>query len=183
MADRPLDDFLRAARLGDTEAIAGLCGVFYPKVLKYMRYRVDAASAEDLTGEVFLRALRHLRERKGSFVAWLYRIAANVVVDHARAKGARKETALDETNENKIAIAPASADASDRRMDLEAAIAELTDDQRELVTLKFIEGLSNAEIADVTGRSPEAVRALQFRALMALRGILDRRLKGQGHDA
>lgn len=182
MVKRSLDDLLRAARLGETDAIAALCGTFYPKVLKYMRYRVDAASAEDLTGEVFLRALRHLGEQKGSFVAWLYRIAANVVIDHGRSKRARKETALDETNGYNTALAPDSTGASNRRMDIEAAISELTDDQRELVTLKFTQGLSNAEIAEVTGRTPEAVRALQFRALMALREILDRRVKGEGHD-
>jgi len=55
------------------------------------------------------------------------------------------------------------------RIDLESAIAQLTDDQRELVTLKFIQGLSNTEIGAVTGRKPEAIRVLQFRALSALR--------------
>ncbi len=178
MDDRPFPDILRDARLGDGESIASLCMLFYPKVLTYMRYRVDAASAEDLTSEVFVRVLSHIGEQRGSFVAWLYRIAANVVIDHARAHATRKESALEEDDMKIAGGAAISSDVSDRRMDLEDAVALLTEEQRELITLKFIQGLSNVEIAEATGRSPEAVRALQFRALMALREILDKPAEG-----
>jgi RNA polymerase sigma-70 factor (ECF subfamily) len=180
VADRPLSDLLRDARTGDGEAVAEICTLFYPKVLTYMRYRVDAASADDLAGEVFLRVLRHIGEQKGSFVAWLYRIAANVVVDHVRSQAARKEKDLREDTADTVDATATLPGVSDRRMDLAQAVADLTDDQRELITLKFIEGLSNAEIAEATGRSAEAVRALQFRALIALREILDKPAEGEG---
>ncbi len=140
--------------------------------------RSNCVSSKWRAGEVFVRVLGHLSEQEGSFTAWLYRIAANVVIDHTRSKRARRESAL---NEDTVRTAGA-AEASDRHLDLEAAIAELTDDQRELVTLKFIQGLTNGEIAEITGRSPEAIRTLQFRALMALRQILDRRAEGAGHE-
>ncbi len=174
LLNRSLDELLRDARLGAPEATARLCGMFYPKVLTYMRYRVDAASAEDLTGEVFLRVLRHIREQKGTFVAWLFRIAGNVVVDHVRSKAARHERPLDESVPEPAAAAPAPS----RDRSLEAALARLTDEQREFVTLKFVQGLSNAEIAEITLRSPEAIRALQFRALAALRDEMAARGEG-----
>jgi RNA polymerase sigma-70 factor (ECF subfamily) len=182
LLDFQIDEILEDARLGDPQATAALCMHFYPKVLKYMRYRVDAASAEDLTNEVFLRVLRHLPSQKGSFVAWIYRIAGNAVVDHFRAMAARREEALDGDILMGTGHGEIPSEASDRRMDLKAAISTLTDDQRELVTLKFIQGLSNAEIAEVTGRSPEALRALQFRALMALRRAFGKRTEGDDND-
>lgn len=175
MADRPVGDLLSDARAGRPEAVARLCAEFYPRILTYMRYRVDATNAEDLTSEVFVRVLRGVADQKGSFAAWVFTIAANVVVDHLRSRSARKEVAMNNTIED-AALAPAATPhPADSNADLAAAIAELTADQRELVTLKFINGLSNAEIAEATGKRPEAIRALQFRALMALRQILDRR--------
>jgi RNA polymerase sigma-70 factor (ECF subfamily) len=149
-----------------------LCEHFYPKVLKYMHYRVDAISAEDLTGEVFLRVLRYIGEQSGSFVAWLYRIAANVVVDHARMGKTRKEIPMDVQVIESVVNGKDPSMVVGRQIDISNAIAKLTDDQRELITLKFIQGLTNADVAEVTGRSKEAIRGLQFRALSALRLIL-----------
>lgn len=172
MTDHPKAEVFRAAREGDRESLATLCGLFYPRVLKYMRYRVDAASAEDLTDEVFLRVVGHIGSQKASFVAWLYRIAANVVIDHNRAKARRPERAWDDEVAKTFQSGEISSEVSDRHMDIESAMTTLTDEQRELVTLKFIQGLSNAEIAETSGRSMEAIRALQFRALKALREVL-----------
>jgi len=176
------DEVIREARLGRPESVARLCVAHYAKVLKYMRYRVDAAAAEDLTNEVFLRVLRHLGEQKGSFAAWLYRIAGNVVTDHIRARATRRETPLEVEPVEGVRHVETPPAALDRQTEIEKGLAALTDEQRELVTLKFIQGLSNAEIAEVTGRSAEAVRGLQFRALKALREALERRGEGEDHD-
>ncbi|NIA07435.1 MAG: sigma-70 family RNA polymerase sigma factor [Actinobacteria bacterium] len=167
-----IESLLEKARRGEAEALAQLCGHFYPKMLKYMHYRVDAASAEDLTGEVFVRVLRHISDQKGSFVAWLYRIAANAATDHARARKIRRESPMDERATETIAGGDNPADVVGRQMDIRTAIARLTDDQRELVTLKFIQGLSNSEIAEITDRKQGTIRGLQFRALAALRELL-----------
>jgi len=91
---------LEKARRAEPEALAALCSEYYPKLLKYMHYRVDAASAEDLVGEVFVRVLRGIHGQKGSFPAWLYRIAANVVVDHGRKKRTKRETQMSDAHEN-----------------------------------------------------------------------------------
>ena len=85
---------LERARTGEAEALTALCARYYPKVLKYMRYRVAADLAEDLTSEVFVRVLKNLGEQRGSFPAWLFRIAERVVVDHRRAAGAKKRTVM-----------------------------------------------------------------------------------------
>lgn len=165
------------ARRGGSDALAVLCSAFYPKVLKYMCYRADVVTAEDLTTEVFVKVIGNIRAQRGSFPAWLYRIARNVVIDNARKQKARQEQPMDEQTVNPVQAEGDPAVSVAREEDLRVAIAQLTDEQRELVTLKFIEGLSNDEVAEITGRKRGAIRALQFRALAALRDIL-----GEGAD-
>ncbi len=167
------DCLLEKARQGDSEALAMLCEHFYPQVLKYMYYRVDGVSAEDLTGEVFLRVLGNIGKQKGLFVAWLYRIAANVVTDYSRMGKIRQEGSIDERLTQSVVNGTNPADIVGSQIDIYNAIVKLTTDQREFVTLKFIQGLSNADIAEITGRSEGAIRGLQFRALSALRLILN----------
>jgi len=173
LTDSEAERLLRQARAGDGESLAALCEEFYPKVLRYMHYRVDRGSAEDLTAEVFVRVVGHIAEQKGSFQAWLYRIAANVVVDHARSGKSRREAPMDRrTTETAAGDGDDPADVVGRRLDLRGALARLTPEQRELLTLKFIQGLSNEEVAEITGRRHGAIRALQFRALSAMRRLL-----------
>ncbi len=163
---------LRQAREQVPEALAALCEQVYPKLLVYMHYRVGADEAEDLAAEVLLRVLRGIGGQKGSFFPWLYRIAANVVADHARSARARKEEPMSDSAAQLALSRSNDPAAAARRLDIENAISALTEDQREFITLKFIQGLSNAEIGEITGRTPEAIRALQFRALCALRDLL-----------
>ena len=168
-------EILDEARRGEIEATTTLCARFHPKIMRYMRYRVGNEAAEDLTGDVFLRVIRGLARQNGSFTAWLYKIAANVVNDHIRELKMHPEAAMDE-NEPVPAEPFAShgnpAQSVSRKLDLEAALKLLTDDQRQLVTLKFVQGLSNEEVAEVLDRTPGAMRVLQFRALSALRQLL-----------
>lgn len=146
-----------------------------------MHYRVGPRHAEDLASEVFLRAVRGIEAQRGSFAAWLFRIAANVAVDHFRAVATRKEGTLGEGALRGLASSEGPA-AAEMRHDIQAALARLSDDQRELVALKFIEGLSNAEIAEITGRSLGAIRILQFRALAAMRKFLEHEEHADGND-
>jgi RNA polymerase sigma-70 factor (ECF subfamily) len=163
---------LARARTRDPEALAALCEQFYPKLLRYMHYRVHPDAAEDLAADVLVRVIRSIDKQTGSFVAWVYKIAANVVADHGRAGKVRRERPMDERTVNTHADAADVSGDVERQLDIRAALTRLTGDQRELVTLKFIQGLSNAEVGEATGRKPEAVRGLQFRALRALRQIL-----------
>jgi len=174
--DTPIDveDVLIKARRGENEAIAKVCGYFYPKIVRYMRYRVGEQAAEDLAGDVFLRVVRNLDRQTGSFAAWLYKIAANVVNDHIRKLKTTPLMAMDDDPVQAEAVASTDTPVQSvgRKLDLNAALGLLTDDQRQLITLKFIQGLSNEDIAEVLDRTPGAVRILQFRALEALRELL-----------
>lgn len=174
-----LERLVTKARHGDSDALACLCSAFYARILKYMRYRTDEATAMDLTATTFLKVVRGIDSQNGSFHAWIYRIARNVVTDHARKRKVRQEQPMDEQTVDSALAQADPATTVARQEDLRAAIAQLTDEQRELVTLKFIEGMSNNEIAEIMGLNHGAIRALQFRALSALRNILG---KEAGHE-
>ena len=163
---------LQRARRGQPDAVTALCTAWYPKVLRYMHYRVSPDMAEDLTAEVFVRVLRSLRNQQGSFPAWLFRIAENIVIDHRRSIAVRKQEPMHEQLKQHEDARRRPDEAVASRMDIENAMGQLSDDQRQLVTLKFLEGLGNEDIAQVMNRSVGAVRILQFRALEALRRIL-----------
>ena len=102
---------LQKARERDPESLAALCEQFYPRLLKYMHYRVHPSVAEDLAADVLLRVIRSIDRQTGSFVAWLYKIAANVVVDHGRSSRIRREKPMaDETLRTHTGAADVSGD-------------------------------------------------------------------------
>ncbi|HID23232.1 MAG TPA: sigma-70 family RNA polymerase sigma factor, partial [Planctomycetaceae bacterium] len=158
---RPLDEakltrLVEQARRRDLDALAALCEHFYPKVLRYMHYRIGPQWAEDLAADVFLRVVRNIDRQTGSFVAWLYQIAAHVVVDHSRREKVRRTSSMDEQTIQLLTAPDNPSKTAEQRADLLEALACLTDEQRELITLKFIQGLSNLDIAKITGRKPDA---------------------------
>lgn len=161
---------------GDADAFARLYDAYVDRVYRFVFFRVsDNAAAEDLTSQVFLKAWENLdgyRMRGRPFGAWLFRIARNLVVDHYRA---RKGDAPLESAAQKLA-APADVDESvEGRLDLERlrrALRRLTEDQRQVLTLKFIEGYSTEEIARAMGKQQGAIRALQMRGLRALAELI-----------
>lgn len=170
---------LARARRGDGDAFAALYRAHLGPIYRYIAHRVqDARLAEDLTGDVFMRALEALpsyEERGRPFLAWLYRIAHARVIDHYRQTGRRPQTPL--------ADAPplAAEDDLDQEMlrrgaakALRAAIAALTEDQQQVIILRFIEGCSIERAAQIMGKQPNAIKALQFRALRTLAGRLAR---------
>jgi RNA polymerase sigma-70 factor, ECF subfamily len=167
---------IQKAKSFDSDAWAQIYQSYYRKIFVYVHFRLlDTGTAEDLTADVFLRAV----ERIGSFeyrgaplLAWLYRIARNLTVDYLRQKSKMKTQRLVEET---LAEDTPIEDTTEQllvRDELNAAIKNLTDDQREVVLLKFIGGLSNAEVAQTIRKSEGAVKALQFRALASLRRIL-----------
>jgi len=160
---------LSGARRGDPGSIEGLLAAIYPEVLRYMRYRVGRGAAGDLAGEVVVRVAKSVARQKGAFTGWLYAIARNVVADHYRRNARRREEPLEDKPGAPGSSGESPASEVNRRMDIEQAMRRLTEDQRELIVLKFVQGLSNGEIGEITGRKQEAIRGLQFRALSALR--------------
>ena len=167
---------LRRAKAYDREALAELYDGYAPRMYAYIHRRVgDAALAEDLTGDLFLRVVRSIRNDQAwrdSFVAWLYRIAHNLVVDHYRRLPPEPDRPLDASLESLGDDPVAAVEGTLARQRLRAAIRRLTPDQQEALALRFGEGLTARETARIMNKSTGAVEALQRRAVASLRRIL-----------
>jgi len=163
---------LEKARQLEETALSALVRESYPFVFRYLYYRsITREDAEDLTSEVFVRVVNSIKSQKGYFPAWLIRIAKNLLTDYYRKRGKSRETSLEEVKE------PFSNSDEERRdnlhqSDIRKMLDMLTEEQKEVIVLKFIEGNTNEEIAKLMSKSIGAIKALQFRALSALRDIL-----------
>jgi RNA polymerase sigma-70 factor (ECF subfamily) len=167
-------DLIRRARQRDADAFSELYRRHVDRIFRYLLLRVnDDTVAEDLTSEVFVRALEALdsyEDRGAPFAAWLYRIAKARTIDYWR-RLQRTDVSLD-ASELDVAIDPPAGDVVAYRA-LAGALQHLTDEQQEVILLKFVEGFSIAEVAKITGRSEGAVKALQHRALAMLARLMD----------
>jgi RNA polymerase sigma-70 factor (ECF subfamily) len=142
-----------------------------------MYYHAGADKADDLTGEVFLKVMRSIDRQTGNFEAWLYKIARNTIIDKARYSKVRPEIPVDPEIQEQINAAKSNINVTAAAMDVQSALQLLNEEQRELLTLKFIQGLSNVEISEITGKQQGAIRAMQFRALTTLRELLKKEEK------
>ncbi len=165
----------------DPRAFGVLYERYVDRIYSYIYHRVgNVHDAEDLTSRVFFRAMSHIDtyvDRGYPFSAWLYRIAHNLIANWHRDRGRRPVISLDElvlasqSGEHPESMAQ---DQDDRRL-LGEAVAALDSARQELLMLKFNEGLSNAEIGQVLGRSEGAIKSLYHRTLLQLRRELDKR--------
>ena len=162
----------------DHQALSGFCELYYRDVYGYIYYRVsNVQDAEDLTDDVFLKMVEGIRSCRAreekSFLAWLFRIANNSVVDHHRRQAVRDHLPLDEEHLPTHSGPEAPVETKLTQERLQQAIPKLTGDQQQVIILRFIEGLSNAETAQILGKSEGAIKALQHRGLASLRRILE----------
>jgi|EndMetStandDraft_8_1072994.scaffolds.fasta_scaffold28563_3 RNA polymerase sigma-70 factor (ECF subfamily) len=166
------------ARNGDSEAFGQLYDHYQASVYRFLYYRVGSVQlAEDLTAETFFRALRSMssfRWQGKDFGAWLMTIARNLTTDHFKAGRTRLEsTTEDMSTLDTTAEGPENAVlASLTNEALLEALSELPTEQRECLVMRFLQGLSIAETAEVLGRSAGAVKQLQLRGVRNLAKIL-----------
>ncbi len=173
------DIVLEQASRGVPEALAALYDQYADKIYSYIYHRVGHTDlAEDLTGQVFIRMLEAIRTGhawRTSFSGWLYRIAHNLVIDHYRRKGRAILVDLDDA-------APVQAQRGDPvqaaeamidKLRLQAALGALTEEQAQVITLRFLEEMSIAETAAIMGKTEGAIKAQQYRAVLALRRVMD----------
>ena len=168
-----LDEAVGRAIAGDGRAFddiyRALSGPVYSYLTTQVRRREDA---EDLTGQVFLEAMRGIRTFAGdgpAFRGWLFRIAHNRAVDLARRLARRPETSLEEAESIPEAIATEDrAIGGVSAMLVWRAVDALPEQQRRVITLRLAAGLTSKEIAEVLGKRIGTVKALQHRALVAL---------------
>ena len=169
---------IERARDMDGEAWDALYNEHHSAIYRYAHVRVgDKGIAEDLASEVFLQAVRSIgryRYRGISFRAWLYRIAHNVTADHRRKMASRSRVESPTNVDDLDPSQPDFAPAVDQRGELETAIRQLTDEQQQVVILRFVESLSVAETAVATNRTEGAVKALQHRGVARLRKLMSR---------
>lgn len=156
----------------DPQALAQVHDTYYAAIFRYIAFRVgDHATAEDLTSEVFTRLLHAVNERsapKNTLRGWLYRVAANVVADHHRSNYKVKQVELDERIESET-VGPSEALTSKQVLAaLSKALDELTEDQQNVISLRFGYEMAIKEVAQVMGKSEGAVKQLQARAVAAL---------------
>ncbi|MBB4962763.1 RNA polymerase sigma-70 factor (ECF subfamily) [Saccharothrix violaceirubra] len=171
-------DLVRAAQKGDTDAFGVLYDRYVDIVYRYVLFRVgDRTLAEDVTSETFLRALRGIGSisYQGRDVgAWFVTIARNIVFDHVKSSRYRLEVTTAELADNReVADGPEQEVLTDAaNAELHRCVAQLGADQRECITLRFIQGLSVAETAARMGRNEGAIKALQHRAVRRLARML-----------
>ena len=162
----------------DKDAFGELYERYITKIYNYIYYRTgNHHDAEDLAARVFFRAMAHIEnytERGVPFQAWLYRIAHNLVANWHRDRGRRKIIPLDEfvATSLKSEAPEKQAQEDEEREILMRAIRRLPEERQQLLILKFIEHLSNAEIGEIMERTEGAIKSLYHRTLIALRDEL-----------
>ncbi len=180
-SDAEMVRLIRAAKECESAAFATLYQLYADKLYRYLLYRVgNQEVAEDLTMEVFVRLLEKIetfsfgqRRPVATFSAWIYRIAFNLAVDHHRAY--RRGRVPLPIREREVDHRPGPLEQvalGDRFEQLQQAITRLSADQQQVVILRFIEGLRTKQVADIIGKTEGAVKALQHRALVRLRQLL-----------
>jgi RNA polymerase sigma-70 factor (ECF subfamily) len=164
---------VRRAKQGDQAAFAEIYTRHHDAVYTYLYYRVnDAQIAEDLAGEVFLRLVAKMGKftyRGRPILAWLYTIARNLLIDHQRKQAQSGTLGLEEDWVTSDPSPPEVAERGLTRECLIRSLKHLTEDQQRVILHKLIEGRSNAEVADLLGKTEGAVKSLQHRALASLR--------------
>lgn len=161
---------------GDAEAFGALYEMHLDAIYRYVYYRTsNHQDAEDLTETVFLKAWRAIgRYKVGGtpFRAWLYRIAHNAVVDHYRAYQETESLALHPTIPDDTGLVEQQIQQREWTDRLDRVIGRLSPLHQDVLVLRFINGLSHAEVAEILERSSGSVRVLQHRALKELEALL-----------
>jgi RNA polymerase sigma-70 factor (ECF subfamily) len=159
----------------DTAAFGELYERHVRRIYNYIYYRTsNPQDAEDLTAKVFMRALNHVEnydERGVPFTAWLYRIAHNLVANWYRDRSRRKIIPLDEFVEKgmRSELPEVVAEEQEEQDRMLESIQRLPSDRQQLLILKYVERMSNAEIGEIMGKTEGAVKSLYYRTLSFLR--------------
>lgn len=168
-------EVLAQAGQGDKQAFGVLYDRYAERIYNYIFYRTgNSLDAEDLTARVFFRAMRHITnytDRGVPFSAWLYRIAHNLVANWHRDSSRRQEVALEDGYRSPKGdeYPEAALMQNEEQSALLSLIRDLPEERQQLLILKFVEHMSNAEIGEIMDRTEGAIKSLYHRTLLALR--------------
>ena len=156
---------------GSFEAFGELYGVYLDRIYRYVLYQVkDRMTAEDITEEVFVKAWKAINSCKGkgkTFSSWIYRIAHNHIINTLR--NTKKYASVDVKDLTELGDPKLGVEKKLDDQELLEALSDLPQSQRQVVVLKFLEGMNNREIGQIMQKSESAIRIQQMRALTALR--------------
>ncbi len=173
MAPQSVDLHLEKLRSGDDRAWELLYDSLSADLLAFIR-RIGGKDPEDILGETMLQLVRDVKKYSGDASGlrpWAFRIARNRVIDAGRSRGRRPiEVPLDDNEPPAVTQDFASSPVDLVR--LSSIFADLTLDQREVLWVRYVADFSVAATAEITGRTPEAVTSISFRAIKRLRGLL-----------
>ncbi|MFN8439336.1 MAG: sigma-70 family RNA polymerase sigma factor [Caldilineaceae bacterium] len=179
LSEQSEEQLLEAAMKYDEAALGELYDRYETKIYTYIYRRTgEEMIAEDLTAQVFMKMLQAIREEKAwhsSFSGWLYRIAHNLVIDYYRQRDRQGQVSLDDNptlsdnNSDPVENVAAQMEAEQVRF----AMRQLTDEQAEVLSLRFLEGYSIQEVALMMNKTEGAIKALQYRAVATLRQLLE----------
>lgn len=178
-SDVDIDALVLAAKEGDKDAFGEVYDHYFDQIFRYVYFRVQQEEVDDIVETIFIKAwvnLEKYEKRDVSFGAWLFRIAHNAIIDYRRAH--RSILPIDpQTKDESVGAAPErQAERSLMAEEIRRVVDELKEPYKQVVTLKFLIGLSNEEVAEILGQTEGNVRVLQFRALKELK----QKLKDRG---
>ncbi len=186
MTETQVQELVERTKQGDKDAFASLYEQYVDAIYRYVYFRVDADDAEDLVETVFVKAWEKIagyKQTKDNFSSWLFRVAHNLVVDHYRSRKT-VEAITEEYQEYRAEYHPKIVTERGIESDLlQKALKGLKDDYQQVLVLKYINELSNKEISALLDKSEGSLRILQFRALKALKGVLEEMGMKQGSES
>jgi len=173
------EEALKRAAQGDRESFGLIYDRYITRIFNYIYYRTgNTHDAEDLTSQVFSRALKHItnyQDRGVPFSAWLYRIAHNLVANWHRDKSRKQEFALEDGIwSSKESDLPESVLLRvEQHEEILELIRDIPEDRQMLIILKFVDHMPNAEIGKIMGKTEGAIKSLYHRTLLSLRNKID----------
>ena len=163
-------ELIKQAAAGSFEAFGEIYKTYLDRIYRYIFYQInDKMTAEDITEEVFIKAWKAIGTCKGkekTFSSWLYRIAHNQLMNTLRDNN--RVTSLENHTSGEFADSKQAIDTIEHHELLET-ISHLPENQKQIIILKFIEGLDNREISKIIGKREGAIRITQMRALATIR--------------
>ncbi len=168
------EEIIKKAQAGEAGAFGDIYDKYLPRIYRFIFVKVSRKEdAEDLSHQVFLSAWQNIQSFQFQgfpFSSWLYKIAWNAVIDHYRTR--KPEESIETIAENALSESPNFIKEIDIEIEIKIirqAILKLEEDQQNVIIMKFVNELSNKEIAGVLGKSEGAIRVIQHRALKQLR--------------
>jgi RNA polymerase sigma-70 factor (ECF subfamily) len=177
-----LNPIIRAAQKGEEAAVAALYQAYAEAIYRYIAYRVPIEEAEDLTAEVFVNmveALPRYQISEAPFESWLYRIAGSRIADYHRHFTRHPTTELLESTSDFSIMPEEQVQLDQENSELRTALAKLTQEQQDILLLRFVNHKSHEEVGHILNKSVSAVKTIQHRALTELATLLGSGKKGR----